>query len=153
LGRAPRVALVNEMAWSQGLVDAYLDAGYEALVTEWNNPRHTHPEWKEEWHYRAAHTRSPVGRRITLLWADAVLFQCFQRAVAGDMEPEAYVARVLAHAGEDARHVFVYANDAEIFDYRPGRYASEPRPSSESEWLRMSALLERLHAGGLEFTT
>lgn len=43
LGVRPRVALVNEMAWSQGILDAYVDAGYGALVMEWNNPRRTHP--------------------------------------------------------------------------------------------------------------
>lgn len=152
LGRAPRVALVNEMAWSQGLVDAYLDAGYEALITEWNNPRRAHPEWREEWRYRAAWTQSPTGRRIRLLWTDAVLFQTFQRAVMGELEPERWAETVLAHAGERPRHVFVYANDAEVFDYRPGRYATEPALlPGKSEWERMGELLDDLRAHGVEF--
>jgi hypothetical protein len=141
------------MAWSQGLVDAYLDAGYEALIAEWNNPRHAHPEWDDEWRYRPAWTSSPTGRRIRLLWADAVLFQCFQRAVSGEFEPEEYFARLRAHAGPGPRHVFVYANDAEIFDHRPGRYASEPPLPERSEWERMGALVDELRGQGLEFTT
>jgi hypothetical protein len=156
LGRAPRVALVNEMAWSQGLVDAYLDAGYEALITEWNNPRRSHPQWQEDWRYRQAWTHSPSGRRIRVLWADAVLFQCFQRAVVGEMELATYVDSVLAHgSGTEAcpRHVFLYASDAEVFDFRPGRYASEPPMAARSEWERMGELCEALRAQGLEFTT
>jgi hypothetical protein len=153
LGRAPRVALVNEMAWSQGLVDAYLDAGYEALITEWNNPRRAHPEWEEEWRYRAAWTESPGGRRIRVLWADALLFQGFQRAAMGELEPERFVETVLARADRRPRHVFVYANDAEVFDYRPGRYASEPRMGAESEWARIGALADDLRARGVELTT
>lgn len=151
--QAPRVALVNEMAWSQGLVDAYLDAGYEAVITDWNNPRHHHPEWQEEWRYRTAWTQSPSGRRIRVLWADALLFQGFQRVVMGELEPERYVESVLAHGGARARHVFLYANDAEVFDYRPGRYASEPTLSGESEWRRMGALIDALRAQGVAFTT
>jgi hypothetical protein len=153
LGRAPRTALVNEMAWSQGLIDAYLDAGYEALISEWNNPRRHHPEWQEEWRYRAVRTASPTGRSIALLWADALLFQRFQRAVAGELDPDEYVKALLERAGPQARHVFVYANDAEVFDFRPGRYASEPPLDPASEWQRMATILEALRAGGLVFTT
>lgn len=153
LGIAPRVALVNEMAWSQGLVDAYLDAGYEALITEWNNPRRFHPEWDEESRYRAVWTESPTGRRIQLLWADALLFQGFQRAVHGEREPEEHAQKVLERVGASARHVFLYANDAEVFDYRPGRYASEPKLAAASEWERMERVLTALRERGVEFTT
>ena len=152
-GHGPRVALVNEMAWSQGLVDAYLDAGYEGVVMEWNNARHFHPEWKDEWRFRTAWTQSPSGRRIRVLWADTLLFQSFQRAVMGELEPERYVEAVLSRKGPHARHVFLYANDAEIFDFRPGRYASEPPLSQASEWTRMGALLDALHARGVAFRT
>jgi len=42
LGVSPRVALVNEQAYSGGLVGHYLDAGYEALLMDWDNrPRIT----------------------------------------------------------------------------------------------------------------
>lgn len=153
LGRAPRVALVNEMAWSQGLVDAYLDAGYEALITEWNNPRRFHPEWQEEWRYKSAWTTSPTGRTVRLLWADALLFQCFQRAVMGELEPERYVEIVLERAAGAPRHVFLYSNDAEVFDYRPGRYATEPPLRQPSEWERMGAILDALRAQGVGFST
>ncbi|MEW6074645.1 MAG: hypothetical protein AB1726_18885, partial [Planctomycetota bacterium] len=86
LGLRPRTGLVNEMAWSQGLVEHYLDAGYETLVMEWNNPRRHHPEWKHERRYRPVWTESPGGERIAVLWADAVAFQKFQRAVVDDLE-------------------------------------------------------------------
>ncbi len=38
LGVSPTVALVNEQAYSGGLVGHYLDAGYEALLMDWDNP-------------------------------------------------------------------------------------------------------------------
>ena len=44
LGVRPTVALVNEQAYSAGLVEHYLDAGYGALLMDWDNPSAHHPE-------------------------------------------------------------------------------------------------------------
>lgn len=148
LGHAPRIALVNAMAWSQGLLDAYLDAGYEALIMEWNEPRRAHPEWQEDWRHRTAWTQSPSGRRIRLLWTEAQLLQGFQRAATGELEPAPYVDGVLARGGQRARHAFLYAGEAEHFDYRPGS-----ADGADGEWRRIGELCEALHARGLEFTT
>ena len=38
LGVQPTLALVNEQAYSCGLVGLYLDAGYKALLMDWDNP-------------------------------------------------------------------------------------------------------------------
>ena len=153
LGHRPRVALVGEMAWSQGIVDAYVGAGYRGLVMEWNNPRRAHPEWRDEWRYGTVSTTSSTGRSVRVLWADAVAFQKLQRAAMGELEERDYVDWVLARGDASApRHLSLYANDAEVFDYRPGRYRSEPRLES-SEWERMERLLTTLHAGGVRFTT
>ena len=38
LGIRPNIALVNEQAYSAGLVNIYKDAGYSSLIMEWNNP-------------------------------------------------------------------------------------------------------------------
>ncbi len=151
LGRAPRVALVNAMAWSQGLLDAYLDAGYEALIMEWNDARRFHPEWQEEWRYRTAWTQSPSGRRIRILWTEAQLQQGFQRAVTGELEPERYLESVLARSGQRARHAFVYAGAAEEFGHRLS--GAGPSTAQDEEWLRIGELCVGLRARGLEFTT
>ena len=51
LGARPAVALVNEQAFSAGLVEHYLDAGYSALLMDWDNPSANHPEWDAERQY------------------------------------------------------------------------------------------------------
>jgi hypothetical protein len=156
LGRRPACALVNEMAWSQGIVDAYAEAGYELLLMEWNNPRRHHPEWDEEERYRLAWTESPSGRRIALAWIDAIAFQKFQRVVSDDLELDAYLDWVCSQRGERPRHLFVYASDAEVFDFRPGRYASEPTPEgagARREWARIAEIVAALREHGLELTT
>ncbi|HVU20977.1 MAG TPA: hypothetical protein VHE09_09620, partial [Rhizomicrobium sp.] len=48
LGIRPHLALVNEQAYSGGLVGLYLDAGYRALLMDWDNPSAHHPEWPVE---------------------------------------------------------------------------------------------------------
>lgn len=151
-GRAPEVALVNEMAFSQGLVDAYVEAGYRALVVEWNNARHENPDWSEELRFVPARTRSPRGQAIDLLWADTVAFQNVQRVVQGQLDAEHYLEWLDAQAGPGLRHLFVYAGDAEVFDHRPGRYATEPK-LVEGEWDRFCELLNAVGRRGVEWTT
>ncbi len=153
VGTRPRTALVNEMAWSQGIVDHHLDVGHETLLMEWNNPRRSHPEWKNEWRYRMSWTESPHGRRIAVCWVDAVAFQKFQRAVVEDMEVDEYVRWVLGHDGERPRHLFLYASDAEVFDFRPGRFATETPSGGGAEWGRVRTMLGALHEAGVRLTT
>lgn len=153
LGFRPETALVNEMAFSQGIVDGYLDAGYRTLLMEWNNPRRSHPEWANELRYRAVETAGPSGRGIGLLWVDAIAFQKFQRAAVGDLEIDEYRTWLWGHDSGAPRHLFLYASDAEIFDYRPGRYTSEPALDAGCEWLRVGAILDALDEDGLRFTT
>ena len=50
LGSKP-IALVNEQAYSSGVVPLYVEAGYKALIMEWNNPASSHPEWDPELRY------------------------------------------------------------------------------------------------------
>ncbi|MBW1963068.1 MAG: glycoside hydrolase family 57, partial [Deltaproteobacteria bacterium] len=39
LGIEPKIAIVNEMAYSAGMVECYLNNGYQSIIMEWNNPR------------------------------------------------------------------------------------------------------------------
>src|SRR5688500_8347843 len=45
LGLQPRIVVVNEQAYSSGLIANYLAAGYSGIVVEWNNAARAHPEW------------------------------------------------------------------------------------------------------------
>ena len=59
-GARPRLALVNEQAYSAGLVGLYRDAGYDALIMDWENPAANHPEWTAATQYLPA---ARAGRR------------------------------------------------------------------------------------------
>ncbi|HEY4125197.1 MAG TPA: hypothetical protein VGM36_11320 [Rhizomicrobium sp.] len=134
LGVAPTLALVNEQAYSGGLVGLYLDAGYRAILMDWDNPGSHHPNWHGETRYLPQRAIGADGRSIELLWTNTVAFQKLQRFAHGDIELDEYLSYLRRSAGPRARALCAYASDAEIFDFRPGRYKTEDRLSGQSEW-------------------
>jgi hypothetical protein len=145
LGAQPKLALVNEQAYSGGIAAHYLDAGYTALLMDWDNPAAAHPEWPAELRYAPQRAIGADGREIALLWTNTVAFQKLQRYVHGDIDLDDYLAFVAGRRGSSPRALCLYASDGEIFDFRPGRYRSEEKLSQESEWARLSAALSMLH--------
>lgn len=144
LGIRPKIALVNEQAYSAGLVPLYLEAGYEALIMEWNNPARSHPEWNAEWRYLPQYACGTGGAEIPLIWNKSVSFQKVQRYVHGEMELDEYLAYVLAHTGGATRAFPIYGNDVEVFDFRPGRYMTEAPLHASGEWQRIEAMYAAL---------
>lgn len=137
LGAAPKLALVNEQAYSAGLVGLYLDAGYRALLMDWDNPAAHHPEWPAETRHLPQRALGTDGRSIALLWTSTVAFQKLQRYAHGDIGLDDYLAYLRDRMGDSTRALCLYASDAEIFDFRPGRYKTEERCSGD-EWTRLA---------------
>jgi hypothetical protein len=144
VGARPTLALVNEQAYSGGLVGLYLDAGYRALLMDWDNPSAHHPEWPRETRYRVERALGSDGRTIGLLWTNTVAFQKLQRLAHGDIEIDSYFDYLRSQRGTADRVLCCYASDAEIFDFRPGRYRTEERLGDASEWRTIAAAFERL---------
>jgi hypothetical protein len=157
LGVAPRIALVCEQVYSPGLVPLYLQAGYEALIVDWDNARRSHPQWPAE---HRLHPQRALGGgcSIPVVWSKSIAFQKFQRFAHGELSLERYLDYVrevargdgqAERASDDDDHaargraLMLYANDVEIFDHRPGRFAAEPE-LLESEWGRIAAGLRAL---------
>jgi hypothetical protein len=144
-GRPPRVAYLHEQTYSAGLVPLYRDAGYEAIVAEWENPATRHG-WPAERRYRPAWIEGTAGVRLACLWNSSVVFQGVQRYAHGEIEQDELLASLAAHDAEEPRALCLYGNDCEVFDYRPGegavRYGGEPR----GDWRRLADLLRALAA-------
>ncbi len=128
LGVKPTIALVNEQTYSAGLVGLYKEAGYEAIIMDWNNcSRHN------EYVKGALYTPQRVagigaGEEIGLLWSHSIAFQKFHRCVHGEITAEEYRDYLLSHYNEKEERAFVaYSNDAEVFDYSPGLGARPQR--------------------------
>jgi hypothetical protein len=144
VGVRPQIAFVNEQAYSSGLVEHYLDAGYAAIVMEWQNPAHAHPEWDSTWRYLPQLARDQHGNSIPLIWNNSIAFQKFQRFAHGEIAEDEYCAYLEEQLAASPRAFSLYGNDVEIFDFRPGRYATEPALGTRSEWGAIRRLWERL---------
>lgn len=143
-GLTPKVALVNEQAYSAGLVGLYLDAGYEALLVDWDNVSSFHPHWKPEFRYAPQRALGNDGRSIPILWTSTVAFQKLQRLAHDDITLADYLGFVAAQQGAGERVFCLYASDAEIFGFRPGRYRTEEANQGSEEWRRISAAFAAL---------
>lgn len=146
LGVRPRLALVNEQAWSGGLVRHYLAAGFDAVVMEWDNAWRHHPDWDPTWRYQAQTAVGPDGEGVPVVFSKSITFQKLQRYAHEELEVEELLSYYEGHVGDDARYLCAYSNDAEIFDFRPGRFSAEPPPAEESEWARLRRLFVRIAA-------
>jgi hypothetical protein len=137
LGVRPHIALVNEQAYAAGLVPLYRDAGFDGLIMDYDNPAAAHPEWPAATQFLPQYALGPDGTHIALIWSNTTLFQQLQRLAHGDIPLSAYADFVRGRRGDGARALCLYASDAEIFDFRPGRFRTEEKLSSESEWARL----------------
>ena len=144
LGFRPTIALVNEQAYAAGLVQHYLDAGYEAIIMEWENPARYRPDWDPEWRYFPQLACGHHGEAIPVIWNKAIAFQHLQRYAHGETELSEYLEYLGSHDGVTPRSFPLYGNDIEIFDFRPGRYSTEPALAEDGEWARIERLIEAI---------
>ena len=143
LGLRPRIVLVNEQAYSAGLIGHYREAGFEALVMEWDNPAYHHPQWDPTWRYLPQIAVGQHGEEMPVIWNNSIFFQKFQRYVHGELELDDYLALIGRHDNGTTRAIPLYGNDVEIFDFRPGRFTTEALMEHD-EWGRIRKLFERL---------
>jgi hypothetical protein len=143
-GTRPTIALVNEQAYSAGMPGQYLDAGYKAILVDWDNVANHHPEWKAEFRYSPQRVTGSDGREIAILWTNTVAFQKLQRLAHGDISLPEYVSFVDSQKGTAPRILSLYTSDAEIFGFRPGRYRSEEANQGGAEWRRIDEALDAL---------
>ncbi|TNE66503.1 MAG: glycoside hydrolase family 57 [Alphaproteobacteria bacterium] len=148
LGVRPRIALVNEQAYAPGLVPIYRGLGFEALIMDWAEPASHHAEWPADMALAPQMIAGADGSEIPVIWSDAISFQKFQRYVHGELDPEDYVEFLTDQLGNGARALPLYTNDAEIFDFRPGRFATEAAIAGVSEFERIRVLLTALSRMG-----
>ena len=144
LGKTPKIALVNEMAFSTGMVDVYTDAGYEGIVMDRDNVRLALSLDHAPISSTPTHAKGSENISLPVLWSDSILFQRLQRVVHGDIPISEYISYVTKRADEDSTILPIYCNDAEIFDYRPGRFTTESLLHPDGEWTRLKHICNQL---------
>jgi hypothetical protein len=144
LGATPRIVLVNEMAFSTSMVDLYADAGYDGIIMDRDNVRLALGLDHTPLSTTPTHALGCGDRSLPVLWSDSILFQRLQRVVHGDIPVSEYIGYVKQRGEQDEALLPIYCNDAEIFDYRPGRFTAESRMHQDGEWIRMQRICNLL---------
>lgn len=144
LGHTPRIVLVNEMAFSSGLVDVYARAGYGAIVMDRDNVRLALDLESQPLGVTPTHARGTAHATLPVLWGDSNLFQWLQRVVHQDKSLEEYLAYLERRVVADGTVLPLYCNDAEVFDFRPGRFQTEAALGDAGEWERLVSILDRI---------
>lgn len=140
LNVVPKIALVNEMAFSDAVIDLLTEVGYTAFIMDRDNVNLA---------LGGLGKLPTVGKgtgaaTLPILWADSILFQKLQHLSHGNISMDDYLAFIAVKISEGRELLPVYSNDAETFDFRPGRFAEEGVSNPEGEWLRIRDALQNL---------
>lgn len=144
LDTEPQVALVNEQAWSAGMVRHYLESGYKAILMEWENPFQGQHAWNAQWGQLPQYACDGEGNAIPVIWNRSVAFQKIQRLAHGEMSQDEYLRFLSDQRADLPAALCLYGNDVEVFDFRPGRFHTEAQLEGRSEWRRIGDLYRAL---------
>ena len=148
----PEIALVNEMAFSRSMIDIYNESGYKGIVMDRDNIKLALQSDESEIRNIPTHGEGSNDSILPVLWSDSLLFQKFQHFVHGDISLDDYMdyLKIKIKNGKDL--IPIYTNDAEVFDYRPGRFSEEREIHRDGEWRRVERLIKSIVSEtGLKF--
>ncbi len=123
LGRIPTIAYLNEQVYSESMPNLYKEFGVQAIIFDWMSAAQAN-NWPQDYRYQMVrHTPS----NMTFLWSDSIAFQKFQRVIWGGINAEEWLFFIKNHQRQSLNllgnkgHFCLYASDAEVFDYHPGK--------------------------------
>lgn len=142
LGSVPKTAYVNEQAFSSGIVELYVQAGFENIIMDWDNAR-KFKNFPNEYVYAPKSLVGADGSKINLIWNSTISFQKFQRYSQGTLTLENYLKYLFTHLSNEEDHSFLlYAYDLEIFDYMPGHGDLHEHKDESTDFERIRGLFE-----------
>lgn len=144
----PTMALVNEQAYSAGLISLYKELGFKALMMDWAEPASHHPEWDHGLRGRPQMVQGTNGDELPVVWSDAIAFQKFQRYAHGEIDPQEYMEYLSLQLEDGVKALSLYTSDAEVFDFRPGRFEAEAGLRHQVEYERVEVMLWALTNSG-----
>ena len=159
LGCAPDVWLVNEQAYSDSLISLYKSFDkIKAIVIDWSAIYGNNPDLSESLAYCAQKLTSSSGISLPVIWNNSIAFQKFQHLVHKQIRENEYFEYIekiscnMRASGHENSTFCIYGNDAEIFDFRPGRFHTEATVTSvNSEWDTISEIFGKLSKLGFDF--
>lgn len=148
----PKIALVNEMAFSDSVIDILTEVGYSAFIMDRDNIQLA-LELEGELPNQTPGIAKGIGSaKLPVLWADSILFQKLQHIAHGNISIDDYVDFIKAKIASGNFLFPLYANDAETFDFRPGRFQEESKENASGEWVIIRKIIEKLNTDlGFEY--
>ena len=143
LGIRPSIVMVNEMAYSSGLVDVFLEMGYRGFIMDRENIEAS-LRIQEIKNRMPAYAKGLRGNKLPILWSFSTMFQKLQGFIFGDITEEDYSNFLISKLSSDLPVVSFYTNDVEIFDFRPGRFSEERPIHKEGEWKRLEYITKKI---------
>lgn len=142
LGRVPEIVFVNEQTYSSGLPKLYKDAGYKAIVMEWEKSALSN-NYPEILFYSSPVLAGADGTKVRLLWSSTTANRWFFDEYAkGRRSLKEYAEYLKSHYSPTEDRCFpLYCGDWEIFDYMPFDFGSL---GGECEIARLRELFEYL---------
>lgn len=137
----PKISLVNEMAFSNGLIEVYKKF-YEAIILDIKNAEISKNIKLQNNNFPNLLINDNKDK-IPVIWADTLLMQKFQQYVHGSISMNNYLKEIKSFKLINKLTNSIYCGDAEIFDYRPKRYHSEDKILS-NEWSKILNLFNYL---------
>ena len=140
----PKIALVNEMAFSSSMVDLYSQFDYKGFIMDRDNIKLALHSYNSTSEKISTHVKGSGDTTLPVLWSDSILFQKVQHFAHGDISIDNYLDYLKGRIKDGELLFPIYSNDAEVFDYRPGRFSEERPTHHEGEWNRIERLLRSI---------
>tara|TARA_B100000787_G_scaffold37549_1_gene26442 strand:+ start:305 stop:2233 length:1929 start_codon:yes stop_codon:yes gene_type:complete len=139
LGKRPETALINEMAFSKDIAEIYLNLGYKNIIIDYDNLNSsTKKNVIPNYCYLGSN-----NKKLNIIYASSFLFQQFQSCIYGDVSISKYLDLIKRYQKSININLPIYSGDAEVFNFRAGRFFSE-RKKIHNEWLRVYKLLDNI---------
>ena len=138
----PKLALINEQAFSSNLTSLYKKVGYDTIIMEWNNS-FSYKDWDPKIDSFRQKSLSRDGQKIDVIWNNSINFQKFQRYIHSEILLSEYIEFIEKNIKDGDNYFLLYGSDAEIFDFRPGRFKTEAKLLN-CEWEKINKLFEYL---------
>ncbi len=138
----PETVLVNEMSYSNGMAEVYQDIGYKNMIMDGDNLSLSVNIDKYDFFSKRYCAGSNKKNKIKILPTDSIIFQKFQRYAHSQLSTDEYKKYIEELLLDNKRLALpIYCNDAEIFNFRPGRFAEEAKIEND-EWQRIDNILK-----------
>ncbi len=140
----PKVALINEQTFSNGILDNYLKNGYDNIIMDWENCFKSNKNIKNKYFFFPQKILTLSKRKINVIWSSSIFFQKFQRYVHGEIELSEYLKFIESKKQKFKKYnLCIYASDIEAINFRTNRFKYESK-IVKNEWIRLEVLLKIL---------